>query len=374
MEGAQSYPVVLNVANRLVYSAHDYPHEVSAQTWFSASNYPNNMPAIWDAHWGYLQKNNTAPVLLGEFGTLLADTSDTQWISTLTNYLGTGANGINWTYWSWNPNSGDTGGILKDDWLTVNTAKQNYLNPIEFALDGGTGPTNTPTGPTGTPTRTPTRTATATVTPTGTTCTPPTAEALRVSPVTSPVTGTTQVVTVTLGHGSSVTVTDEAGSFTSTTPVGNVFSVTVNLVPNSTNHLQVQGSVTYSAGCPPYTLSTSVDTSGNALTIVQGTAGPTRTPTRTPTPTPTPTGSSGSTCTPTSSITAPFTFDGAGTFCWQTSSLGSYINSWNLASLTINGVNIPNVYTASGSYPAKIGGFWYISYTGNFAWSHFETK
>jgi hypothetical protein len=24
--------------------------------------------------------------------------------------------------------------------------------------------------------------------------------------------------------------------------------------------------------------------------------------------------------------------------------------------------------------PAKINGFWYVSYTGNFAWSHFETK
>jgi hypothetical protein len=111
------------------------------------------------------------------------------------------------------------------------------------------------------------------------------------------------------------------------------------------------------------------------------TSTPTRTPTRTntpagptPTPTRTPTQGGGSTCTPTSSIAAPFTFDGAGSFCWQASSLGAYINSWNLASLTINGVNITNTYMASGSYPAKINGFWYISYTGNFAWSHFETK
>jgi len=103
-------------------------------------------------------------------------------------------------------------------------------------------------------------------------------------------------------------------------------------------------------------------------TPVPGT--PTATPTRTPTP-----GSSGSTCSPvTSTITAPFTFDGAGTFCWQAASLGAYINSWNMASVTINGVNITNLYVASGSYPAKINGFYYIGYTGNFAWSHFETK
>ena len=26
------------------------------------------MPAIWDKHWGYLVKQNIAPVLIGEFG------------------------------------------------------------------------------------------------------------------------------------------------------------------------------------------------------------------------------------------------------------------------------------------------------------------
>ena len=116
--------------------------------------------------------------------------------------------------------------------------------------------------------------------------------------------------------------------------------------------------------------------------------GPTLTPTRTSTPTNTPVGpsatptrtatpttSSSSTCSPvTSSITTPFSFDGAGTFCWQAASLGSYINSWNLASLTVNGVNFTNLYAAAGALPAKINGFYYVSYTGNFPWSHFEAK
>jgi len=96
---------------------------------------------------------------------------------------------------------------------------------------------------------------------------------------------------------------------------------------------------------------------------------PTLTPTRTPTP------GSGTTCSPvTATITAPFTKDGAGSFCWQAGSLGAYINNWNMASVTINGVHITNLYMAPGSYPAKVGGFWYITYVGNFAWSHFETR
>ncbi len=100
------------------------------------------------------------------------------------------------------------------------------------------------------------------------------------------------------------------------------------------------------------------------------TSGPTATPTRVPTATPTPgTG----TCSPvTSTITAPFTYDGAGTFCWRTSSLGPYVNSWNLTSLTINGVDYTNRW--SNSYPAAIGGYWYISYSGAYPWSHFETR
>jgi hypothetical protein len=118
--------------------------------------------------------------------------------------------------------------------------------------------------------------------------------------------------------------------------------------------------------------------------------GPTFTPTRTPTRTNTPTGPTltptrtatpltntpiGPACSPVSStITAPFTFDGAGTFCWQASSLGAYINSWNTANVTINGVNITNLYTASASYPAKISGFWYIRYSSTGSFGHLETK
>ena len=102
-------------------------------------------------------------------------------------------------------------------------------------------------------------------------------------------------------------------------------------------------------------------------------ASPTTGPTATRTATPT-TGS-GSACSPvTSTITAPFTFDGAGSFCWQSTNLGAYINSWNTTSVTINGTNISNLYLAAGSYPAKIGGFWYVSYNSSVAWGHFEAK
>jgi hypothetical protein len=102
---------------------------------------------------------------------------------------------------------------------------------------------------------------------------------------------------------------------------------------------------------------------------------PTRTPSVTNTSTYTPTQSTGATCSPVNAtITAPFIQDGSGTFCWQATNLGAYINSWNLASLTVNGVDYTNKYTFTTSLPAKINGYWYVSYRGSYPWSHFEAK
>jgi endoglucanase len=138
LKGARDYPVQLNVPNQLVYSAHDYPQSVFDQPWFSDPSYPANLPGLWDSFWGYLHKGNTAPVLIGEFGTKLQTASDKLWYDNITTYLG--ANGVNFTFWSWNPNSTDTGGILADDWQTVNQEKMANLKPLLFPLSGGAPP------------------------------------------------------------------------------------------------------------------------------------------------------------------------------------------------------------------------------------------
>ncbi len=134
LEGVKTSPVKLNTDHRLVYSVHDYPPSVYNQPWFTSGQYPQNLSSVWDQHWGYIQKEGIAPVWVGEFGTKLTTEKDKQWFSSLISYLGTSASGFNWTYWSWNPDSGDTGGILQDDWQTVNTAKQDQLKSILFPL------------------------------------------------------------------------------------------------------------------------------------------------------------------------------------------------------------------------------------------------
>ncbi|MFJ2719631.1 cellulase family glycosylhydrolase [Streptomyces sp. NPDC087437] len=142
--GVGQYPVRLNVANRVVYSAHDYATSVAQQSWFSDPSFPNNMPDIWDKYWGYIFKQNIAPVWVGEFGTTLQSTVDQKWLAALVSYLRPtstyGGDSFHWTFWSWNPNSGDTGGILKDDWQTVDTVKDGYLATVKapgFPSTGG---------------------------------------------------------------------------------------------------------------------------------------------------------------------------------------------------------------------------------------------
>jgi len=149
LSNAGNYPVRLNQPGRLVYSPHDYPSSLYQEEWFKDPNYPNNLTQVWDRTWGYLYRENIAPVLLGEFGTKLKTTSDQQWFDKITAYLagdldGNGTNdlppgqlGMSWTYWCWNPNSGDTGGILADDWQTVNTNKLAKLTPIQFSFGSG---------------------------------------------------------------------------------------------------------------------------------------------------------------------------------------------------------------------------------------------
>jgi lysophospholipase L1-like esterase len=179
----------------------------------------------------------------------------------------------------------------------------------------------------------------------------------------------------------------------------------VTSTPTSTLGVSPTRTPTATATCPCFTNTPTVTLGASPTltrtpTIMTGTPAITNTPTRTFTPTtppvitntptrtftptsgPSPTGTmtvtvtptTGGACTPvTSVITVPFVFDGPGTFCWQASALGSFINSWNNNSVTLNGVNVTNIWVGSGSYPAKIGGFYYINYNGG-AFGHFETK
>ncbi len=135
LAGATQYPVRLSRPDRLVYSAHDYGPGVSWQPWFQAADFPRNLPGLWLRHWAYLKDQRLAPVLIGEFGgRSVGQDTEGIWQRSLVGFLR--ANGFSYAYWSWNPNSGDTGGILEDDWTTLNRAKLEVLSAYQWPALG----------------------------------------------------------------------------------------------------------------------------------------------------------------------------------------------------------------------------------------------
>ena len=115
-------------ASRLVYSPHVYGPSVYAQPYFAVAGFPGNMPAIWNKHFGYLFERGVA-LVPGEFGGRYTGT-DKIWQDAFVDYLKTKSASRSFFYWSLNPNSGDTGGVLLDDWKTGDMAKISLLKKL----------------------------------------------------------------------------------------------------------------------------------------------------------------------------------------------------------------------------------------------------
>lgn len=130
LRGIEKAPIVLSKPNKLMYSAHEYGPEVFQQPWFKDASFPENLTSIWDASFGFVVKEKKAPLLIGEFG-IKAKTSyggkSGVWFDTFLKYLAD--NMMSWTFWCFNPNSGDTGGLLSYDWITVEQWKIDLLKP-----------------------------------------------------------------------------------------------------------------------------------------------------------------------------------------------------------------------------------------------------
>lgn len=198
LRGVASYPVTLSTANRVVYSAHDYGPDIYLQPWYRlAFNETTLYNNCWRPNWYYIVEAGTAPVLIGEWGGKLDNANNKTWLTALASFLST--KNIHHTFWAVNPNSVDTGGLLKGDWKTVDEDKYKiiqstlWMKGLDHVVELGAAPDPTP-GPTQVPTATPLLTATPTAVRTATplaTATPtPASTATPVRTVTPVVTAT----------------------------------------------------------------------------------------------------------------------------------------------------------------------------------------
>jgi aryl-phospho-beta-D-glucosidase BglC (GH1 family) len=136
----QAYQPLAIPATKLVLSPHTYGPDVYVKSSFSAANFPANLAPQWEVLFGKLSPAH--PVIIGEWGGRYgtASTKDIAWQNALVDYLI--SKGIRSSfYWSYTPNSGDTGGIL-DDALNVRQDKMLLLRRLWAAK----APTVTPPG------------------------------------------------------------------------------------------------------------------------------------------------------------------------------------------------------------------------------------
>lgn len=141
LRGVATRPVTLNVANRVVYSAHDYGPTEANQPWFNGSATPASLNAIKDQNWGYIYNQGIGPMFVGEFGTLNgnADIQSTtpgsqgQWFSATVSYF-QGKQWMSHAYWAMNGN--DRYALFNDSFNgIVNQSKLTLLQTIQFPLD-----------------------------------------------------------------------------------------------------------------------------------------------------------------------------------------------------------------------------------------------
>ena len=129
--------------NRVILSPHVYPPSVT----FNYNAVTGD--ALYDRlstsfgskmTQGYCDGSNCQkfPVAIGEFGSKFVEQTDLTSMKDLARYLnnrGSAKDGKhnpihNWFYWSWNANSGDTGGIVDDSWVSIQWNKIDYLTSI----------------------------------------------------------------------------------------------------------------------------------------------------------------------------------------------------------------------------------------------------
>ena len=135
LRGVAEYPVNLGkYQDKLVYSPHDYGPTVYEQPWFQGSyTYDSLIKDVWEDNWLYIHEQNKAPLLIGEWGGFMRD-PNLQWMSFLRQLIGNYH--LNHTFWCLNANSGDTGGLLLDDFTTWDDEKYNFVKQVLWQEDG----------------------------------------------------------------------------------------------------------------------------------------------------------------------------------------------------------------------------------------------
>ncbi len=140
--GAKDYPIDLGEhQDQLVYSPHDYGPLVYEQTWFyDGFTQETLMNDVWYDNWFFLLDTKTAPLLMGEWGGFLDEQHDPDgrnraWMQALRDLMI--ENRIHHTFWCFNENSGDTGGLVHENFGEWDEEKYSFVEPSLWQDESG---------------------------------------------------------------------------------------------------------------------------------------------------------------------------------------------------------------------------------------------
>ncbi len=139
LRAVADYPIDFGSPERnaqIVYSPHDYGPAVYAQPWFEGGfTYESLMDDYWYDAWLYIDATETAPLLIGEWGGFMTGDNLT-WMEYMRQLIGEYR--LNHTFWCFNANSGDTGGLVLDDFTTWDEEKYEFVREVLWQTEDGT--------------------------------------------------------------------------------------------------------------------------------------------------------------------------------------------------------------------------------------------
>lgn len=91
------------------------------------------MKDCWKDNWFYIQEQDIAPLLIGEWGGFMTEPNLT-WMTYMRKLIKD--NHVNHTFWCFNANSGDTGGLVKDDFVTWDEEKYDFVKEVLWQEGG----------------------------------------------------------------------------------------------------------------------------------------------------------------------------------------------------------------------------------------------
>jgi endoglucanase len=88
----------------------------------------------WKDNWAFIYEDGIAPLLIGEWGGYMDGGPNEKWMTAIRDYIA--ENRIHHTFWCYNANSGDTGGLVTHDFITWEEDKYELLKPTLWQHNG----------------------------------------------------------------------------------------------------------------------------------------------------------------------------------------------------------------------------------------------